>query len=151
MSDDAIFRALSKATVTLPYAEFHALLAGARDTKSDADGEHLVIREAGIKAAFLAMAAELCVEHYQGGDGETEAEAMHDEARNLLCAADLIDDDGEVLEGPAVRAMQTRLARLETVAVAAQGLVNTDASSSRLDSLSYLKRALADLQAGGAR
>ena len=118
MSTDPVSRAVAAATVSLPYAEFDALLsarAGAEQLDAQLDA-----REAGIDAAFAAFAAVLGVENHEGGDGETEEEANLAEARNILRAAGLTDADGEVLDGPAMHAMWSRLARLEAVADAAR-------------------------------
>ena len=120
MSADPVSRAVAAATVTLPYAEFQALLTTSRDAESDAADARLIAREAGIKAAFYILAAVLDVGSYEAGDGETEVDACLDEVRNILRAAGLTDADGEVLDGPAMHAMWSRLARLEAVADAAR-------------------------------
>ena len=147
MSTDPVSRAVAAATVTLPYAEFQALLTTSRDAESDAADARLIAREAGIKAAFYILAAVLDVGSYEAGDGETEVDACLDEVRNILRAAGLTDADGHTLDGPAIHAMRTRLAKLEAVADAADTLLHFDVDDLPADAVERLKTALTALPA----
>lgn len=122
MSTDPVSRAVSAATVSLPYAEFQALVAGKRTAEASQPCVEISAREAGIQAVFNAFAEVLGVKRYsiygRNDPNESEPEALCAEARIILRSASFTDDASEVLAGPAMHAMRERLVKLEALATA---------------------------------